>query len=64
LQSPIIDFVHKEFETILAMNDVRDRLAASGLEIAGMQPEKFAAYIQSEVVKWGKVVKTAGIRLE
>ncbi len=64
LPAPIVRFVHTEFEAILQARDARDRLAAAGLEIAGMPPEKFSAYVQSEIVKWTRVVKAAGIRLE
>jgi tripartite-type tricarboxylate transporter receptor subunit TctC len=60
----IVAFLYKELATITEMRDVRDRLVAAGLEIAGAPPEKFSAYVQSEVVKWSKVVKAAGIRLD
>ena len=35
-----------------------------GLEAAGGTPEKFGAFIKSEIAKYAKVVKAAGIRAE
>ncbi|MEK6591743.1 MAG: tripartite tricarboxylate transporter substrate binding protein [Pseudomonadota bacterium] len=40
---------------------VKDILAGSGAEAAGNSPEELARFLQSEVAKWGKVVKAAGI---
>jgi tripartite-type tricarboxylate transporter receptor subunit TctC len=64
LPAPIIRFIHKELEAILELRDARDLLAKAGLEISEMPPDKFSTYVQSEIVKWGKVVSAAGIRLE
>jgi tripartite-type tricarboxylate transporter receptor subunit TctC len=36
----------------------------AGIEIQGGTPEQFATVIQSEVDKWGRVVKAAGIQPE
>jgi tripartite-type tricarboxylate transporter receptor subunit TctC len=44
--------------------EVRDRLAADGADAVGSRPDEFAAYIRAELAKWGKVVKTGGIKLE
>ncbi len=35
-----------------------------GAEAMGSTPEQFAAFIKPEIDKWGKVVKSAGIRVE
>ena len=48
----------------LAAPDVRQRMLDAGIEPAGGTPQQFAAFIQSEMVKWGKVAKTAGIQPE
>ena len=29
-----------------------------------LSPEEFGAHIQSEIVKWGKVIKSAGVMVE
>ena len=53
--------LNEEVVKILQMPDTRERLAAQGLEPVGGTPEQFAAYITSEVAKWSKVIKVAGI---
>ena len=39
----------------------KEYLAAQGLEPIHGTPEQFAAFIRSETIKWGKVVKDAKI---
>lgn len=42
--------------------DIRKRFAADGAEaVFSKTPEEFAALIRTEVAKWAKVVKAAGI---
>jgi tripartite-type tricarboxylate transporter receptor subunit TctC len=43
---------------------LRKRLTSQGAEIIGGTPQSFAAYIQSEIPKWTKVIKDAGARAE
>ncbi len=50
-----------EVVTILGSSDVADTLKKQGAEPEGMTPAQFAAYQQSEIAKWAKVVKEAGI---
>ena len=40
------------------------RLRAEGSEVGGMPPVEFAAHIKSEIAKWTRVVKEAGIKIE
>lgn len=49
---------------ILGMPDVSQRFSDMGLEIVGSTPEQFAAYIDSEITKWGQVAKKAGVVLD
>lgn len=44
--------------------DARDRFFSIGAEPMAGTPEEFAAFIRSEMAKWAKVVKAAGIRVE
>jgi tripartite-type tricarboxylate transporter receptor subunit TctC len=41
-----------------------DRLSGDGTIAVSSTPEEFAAFILSERVKWGKVVRAANIRVE
>jgi tripartite-type tricarboxylate transporter receptor subunit TctC len=48
---------------VLQLPDVKERMAASGLEIVGGTPEHLRQVLASDIVKWKKVVKTANIQL-
>lgn len=60
----IIDRLNAEINAALKLPDVRTKLEAAGIEIQGGTPQAYAALIQSDLVKWGKVVKDAGIAAE
>jgi tripartite-type tricarboxylate transporter receptor subunit TctC len=58
----IIDRLHQEAARAVRLQDTRERFAVEGLEPVGSSPEEFGAYIASEMNKWGKVIKAAGIK--
>jgi tripartite-type tricarboxylate transporter receptor subunit TctC len=61
----VVSKLHQEIVRILALPDVRDRLLVAGIEPAPpMTPEQFGDYLRAEVVKWGKVVKAADIKVQ
>jgi tripartite-type tricarboxylate transporter receptor subunit TctC len=60
----IITRLHRELMIALADRDVKERFAATGVEPIGATPEQFAAYMRDEYVKWGKVVRFAGVTAE
>lgn len=60
---PIINRLNKEFAAALNLPDIKEFLFNQGLEAAAGTPEEFAAYMQSEMVKWAKVIKAAGIKV-
>ena len=60
----VISRLHAESVKALKRQDVKERLDATGLEPIGTTPEQFGAYIRSEVAKWAKVVKAAGVRAD
>jgi tripartite-type tricarboxylate transporter receptor subunit TctC len=57
----VVQKLNAEINKALAAEDVRAKLTASGIQIQGGPPSRFADYIKAEVEKWGKVVKEAGI---
>ncbi len=61
---PIVVKLHDEIVGILKLPEVRDRLLNEGAEPVGNSPEQFGEFIKSEIAKWGKVIKAAGIRTE
>lgn len=42
--------------------DSRERLGALGGEVVAGTPEQFAAHIRTEAAKWGKVIRTIGLK--
>lgn len=56
----IIARYHIELMRILAAPDVREKLAALGAEVVGNRPDEFAAYIKTEIDKWGAAVRASG----
>lgn len=64
LPQPIVDKLHAALLEILAMSDVKAKLAQQGAMAGGTSPEAFAAFLGSEVDKWAEVVKAANIKPE
>lgn len=58
----IIDRLNHEIVRILNRAEIKERFFRSGMETLGSSPEEFAATIKSEIAKWGKVIRDAGIR--
>lgn len=57
----IVSSINAQVKRVLALPDVRQRLAHAGVEPVGNSPREFAAFLQSELRKWGGVVKAAGL---
>ena len=60
----IVTKLSTEIAAALKAPDVVAKLKADGSEPIGSTPEEFAAFITKEAVRWGAVVKTAGIKAE
>jgi tripartite-type tricarboxylate transporter receptor subunit TctC len=60
----IIVLLHREIAKAFAQDDVKARFAALGFQPVVNTPEDYAAYIKTEIPKWGRVIKTASIRIE
>ena len=60
----IIMKVNAEVLKILTTQEVKDRLLAQGGVAAGGTPEQLAERIKADIAKWGKVARTAGIKIE
>jgi tripartite-type tricarboxylate transporter receptor subunit TctC len=62
MPKPIVARINAEFVKVLKQPDVMAKLNEQGYETVASPPEWFAAYIRSEIVKWTKVIKAAGIK--
>ncbi len=60
----LVDRLSAETRTALSAGDLRKRLIDLGAEPLGSTPEEFAAYVQAEFQRWGRLAREAGIRLD
>ncbi len=60
----IIDRLQREIVKIVALPDVKERLATLGFDPIANKPEEFGAYIKSEIARWAKVINEANIKVE
>jgi len=61
---PVVQKIHADSAKVLAMPDVRERLAGLGLEPVGSSPEQFDAFVRAEIAKWAKVIKDNNIKAD
>ncbi len=61
---PVIDRLHAEFIRALKDTAFAARMRDMGLELYGTTPAEFAQYIRDENVKWAKVIKATGARVD
>ena len=61
---PIIDRLHGEIVRALNTAELRERLQGLGADPVGNTPEQYTAFMQNEIAKWTKVIRTAGIKGE
>lgn len=60
----IVKRMSDEIARIIKSDETRARLEAMGTFPAGSTPQEFDAFIASETTKWGRVIKTAGVKLD
>jgi tripartite-type tricarboxylate transporter receptor subunit TctC len=56
--------INGEVNKALAHADVKEKLAQQGALARSWTPEEFGSFIHNEVVKWAKVVKASGAKVE
>ncbi len=60
----IVTRLNTEVNKVLKMPDVAKKIATEGGGTLGGTPEQFALLLKDDLVKWGKVVKNAGVKLD
>ena len=60
----VIARLNSEVVRVLRQPDTIDRMAAQGVDVIGNSPAEFATFIKQDVVKYEKLVKSAGIKIE
>jgi len=62
--APIVSRLNAETVKVLGRADVQSTLGAQGLDLVPGSPEQFAAHIKSEIAKFTRIAKAAGIKAE
>jgi tripartite-type tricarboxylate transporter receptor subunit TctC len=57
----IVDKLNAEVRKIIADPEAKKRIAVTGFDAFSGPPESLAAFVQTELVNWGKLIKDAGI---
>ena len=60
----IVRRLNAELVKILDLPDVRKNMTEQGADVQGGTAEDFAAFMRNESIRWGAVVKRAGIKAE
>lgn len=60
----ILSKLNGEIVRILHTPEMRERLSSQGAEPIGSTPEQLDEHIRAEMVKWGKVIRDAGIHID
>ena len=60
----VVMLLQTEIHRVIALPEIRAKLAEQGLDIATNTPEQFAASIKSETAKWAKLIREVGVKPE
>ena len=60
----IVQKLNREIVAVLTAPDLGERFTALGFEVRTSTPEEFARFIKTDLVRMGKIIKSAAIRLD
>jgi tripartite-type tricarboxylate transporter receptor subunit TctC len=59
-----ISRLSKELVKILHRPDIKEKMKAEGVEAVGGTPQEYAAHLKEELARYGRIVKSAGIKVD
>lgn len=62
--APVVNKLHAEIAKVMQRPDVKQKLASLAAEPTATTPAEFATFIDSEITRWGAVVKASGAKVE
>lgn len=60
----VLDKINAEIAKFLATADMKERLAGLGVTPAGDSRAHFTSFVRSEIAKWGKLIRDAGVKAD
>lgn len=60
----IVSALNSAIVTVLTRADMKERMAQYGADVIASTPEAFGAYMRADLVKWAKVIKASGARVD
>jgi len=60
----IANRIHAEIVRVLEQPDVRNRLNGQGFEVGTLPPQALGALLRRDLERWGKVIRTANIKIQ
>lgn len=60
----VVMILNREISRVLALPEVRARLLNLGMEPETSMPDAYVQYLNREVAKWARVIKSSGISLQ
>jgi tripartite-type tricarboxylate transporter receptor subunit TctC len=60
----VVARLNNEIGNALAAPEIKDKLEAQGIEVAGGTPEQFGRYMRDEFAKWGRLVQQSGLSIK
>ena len=64
LPKPVVARLNRAINGIIREPAIRDPFARQGLEVQTMTSEQFGDILRSDVAKWGKIIRDAGVRAD
>lgn len=64
LSREIVTRLHDEANRALRLPDVSQRFAGLGIDVLGTTPDEFARIMEADLVKFGRLVKAAGAKVD
>jgi tripartite-type tricarboxylate transporter receptor subunit TctC len=61
---PIVQKLNAEIIRAMNVPEVKERIEASGYQVVGSTPAALDAHVKSEITRWARVIKTAGVTVE
>ena len=61
---PIVDRYHRELTKVLQSPEVADKLRQIEYDVVTCTPDEFSAWIKTEILRWGQIIKVTGSKLD